>query len=324
MNPPPEPTPEQAQVLEIHKEDNIRVPDYIARRWRQPPRAGNLDMNSLVTWAVSTSLRSTVVLFAIGSHSVFTRNTYSRNEHNPWLIFQHPVENRALAQRLAQHITEKWQEMQVPNGQRDRVDQIAKHVVYEYDRQTKSFILRPLRCSVKANVSVHIRDIKIWSHPPRDKPLLRVLQNMHGRCFEQTEANLRSAARKIRGICENPNIPTEKRDEKLQRQKCFVRRKFKEYYHKYFCGLDSSDIPESYLFPTLQLSLDSLEQQGGQPDRYGNTTAGVYGANDGAVHHKFSASGIPRFLPSEKEVFDNWLKFPCGLTYAELFQGECF
>lgn len=315
MNPQPQPTQEQATVLRTHKADKDRVPDFIHSQWPPPPPAEKLDMNSFVTWAVSTTRRSTVVLFAIGSHSVFTRNTYSRNEHNPWLIFQRPVENRALAQ----HIAEKWQEMQVPNDQRDRVDQIAKHVVYEYDRETNSFILRPLRCSVKANVSVHIKDIKIWSHPPRDKPLLRVLPNKP--CFKQTEANLRRAARRIRRICENPKIPEEKRDEKLHSQKCIVRQKFKEYYHKYFCGWDYHNIPGSYLFPTLQLS---LEQQGGQPDRYGNATAGVYGANDGEVHHKFSASGIPRFLPSEKEVFDNWLKFPCGLTYAELFQGECF
>lgn len=322
MNPPPERTPEQAQVWEIHNQDNIRVPNYITRRWGQPPPAGNLDINSLVTCAVSTSLRSTVILFAIGSHSAVTRNTFSRNGHNPWLIFQHPVENRALAQRLGQHITDKWQEMQVPNGQRDRVDQIAKHVVYEYDRETESFILRPLRCSVNANVSVYIKDIEIWSHPPRDKPLLRVLQNKP--CFKQTEANLRGAARRIRRICENPKIPTGKRDEKLQSQKCIVRQKFKEYYHKFFWGWDRRKIPDSYLFPTLQLS---LQQQGDQPAvRYGNTMAGVYGKNDDAVHHKFSASGIPRFLPSEEEVFDDWSKFPsdCGLTYAELFQGECF
>ena len=308
----------RGSVRTMHKEDMKRVPDFIHSQWPQPPPAGKVDMNSFVTWAVSTTLRSTVVLFAIGPHSVFTLNTYSRNKHNPWLISQDAQENRALAQ----HIAEKWQEMQGPNDQRDRVDQIAKHVSYEYDRGTKRFNFMPLEFDGMANVRVRIKDINIWSHPPRDDPLRRVL--LKKPYFKQEKGNLKHDAAKIKRICENRNIPTDRIDERLQSQKSIVRRKFKEYYHKYFCdfcGLDSSAIPVSYQFPTLQLSQG---QRGDQPDRYGNAMAGVYGANDDEAHHKFSASGIPRLLPSEEEVFDNWLEFPCGLTYAELFQGEFF
>lgn len=306
-------TVEQRTVCDKYHEDIRRADDFIQSRWpRQPPSAEKLDMNSFVAWAVSTTLNSTVLLFANGLDSVFTHSTYSRNPSNPWLIYQSAEENEALAK----HIAETWQGMQVPNGQRGRVDQIAKHVIYEYE---DSFTLIPLECDADANVRVRIKDINIWSHPPRDEPLRRKLEeDSH---FKQTEGNLKAAAKQIKKIRENDAIQkNDQTDVRLQRQKSVVRKRFREYYHKYFCGLDSRDIPHSYQFPTLQLA---LEQEGAPPDRYGNAMAGVYGANHDAVHHKFTASGIPRALPSEEEVFDNWLKFPCGLTYAELFQDEC-
>ena len=306
-------TEEQRTVFDKHHKDIGRANDFIRSRWpRQPPSAEKLDMKSFVAWAVSTTQNSTVLLFAIGLDSVFTHNTYSRNPRNPWLIYQFAEENEALAK----HIAETWQGMQVPNGQRGRVDQIAKHVIYEYE---DSFTLIPLECDADANVRVRIKDINIWSHPPRDEPLRRKLEEDSR--FKQTEGNLRAAAKQIKKIRDVIQIKEDQRDVRLQRQKSVVRQRFREYYRKYFCGLARRSIPHSYQFPTLQLA---LEQEGAPPDRYGNTMAGVYEANHDAVHHKFSASGIPRVLPSEEEVFDNWLKFPCGLTYAELFQGECF
>ena len=306
-------TEEQRKVFHKHHEDIRRVDDFIQSQWpRQPPSAEKLDMKSFVAWAVSTTQNSTVLLFANGLHSVFTHTTYSKNPCNPWLISQFAVENEALAK----HIAETWQGMQVPNGQRGRVDQIAKHVIYEYEN---SFTLVPLECDGDANVRVHVKDINIWSHPPRDDPLRRKLEE--DRRFNQTAGNLNAAAKQIKKIRDNAAIPEDLRDVRLQRQKSVVRQRFREYYRTYFCGLARHNIPRSYQFPTLQLA---VKREGAQPDRYGDAMAGVYEANHDAVHHKFSASGIPRILPSEKEVFDNWLEFPCGLTYAELFQGECF
>ena len=298
-------------VFDMHHKDIGRVNDFIRSEWpQQPHSAEKLDMNSFVAWAVSTTQNSTVLLMSIGLDSVFTYNTYSSNPHNPWLISQDAEHNKDLKQ----HIVETWQGMEVPNDLRDRVDQIAKHVFYEYERETGQFILKPLEWDGNANVRVHIRDINIWSHPPRDDPLRRVLEQTPG--FEQKEGNLLNAARGIQKISENPNIPSHKKNESLQRQKDKVRQKFIDYY-KYFSDLEcSGHIPESYKSSTLQLAAG--------PDRYGNASSGVYGANDDEVHHKFPDSNKlqVRGIPSKKEVFDRLLKDSCGLSYDEFFHGQ--
>lgn len=308
------PTQEQGMteiVLGLHQKDKRRVNDFIRSEWpQQPHSAEKLDMNSFVAWAVSTTQNSTVLLMSIGLHSVFTYNTYSGNPLNPWLISQGAEHNKDLKQ----HIVETWQGMEVPNDLRDRVGQIAKHVVYEYERETEKFILTPLEWDGNANVRVHIRDINIWSHPPRDDPLRCVLQQTPG--FKQEEGNLLNAARGIQKISENPNIPSHKKNESLQSQKDKVRQKFIDYY-KYFSDLEcSGHIPESYISPTLQLAAG--------PDRYGNASSGVYGANDDEVHHKFPDSNKlqVRCIPSKEEVFDRLLKDSCGLSYVELFHGQ--
>lgn len=298
-------------VFDMHHKDIGRVNDFIRSEWpQQPHSAEKLDMNSFVAWAVSTTQNSTVLLMSIGLDSVFTYNTYSRNPLNPWLISQGAEYNKDLKQ----HIVETWQGMEVPNDLRDRVDQIAKHVFYEYERETGKFILKPLEWDGNANVRVYIRDINIWSHPPRDDPLRRVLEQTPD--FEQKEGNLLNAARGIQKISENPNIPSHKKNESLQRQKDKVRQKFIDYY-KYFSDLEcSGHIPESYKSSTLQLAAG--------PDRYGNASSGVYGANDDEVHHKFPDSNKlqVRGIPSMKEVFDRLLKDSCGLSYDEFFHGQ--
>ena len=308
------PTQEQGMtgtVFDMHHKDIGRVNDFIRSEWpQQPHSAEKLDMNSFVAWAVSTTQNSTVLLMSIGLDSVFTYNTYSRNPLNPWLISQGAEHNKDLKQ----HIVETWQGMEVPNDLRDRVDQIAKHVFYEYERETGKFILKPLEWDGNANVRVYIRDINIWSHPPRDDPLRRVLEQTPD--FEQKEGNLLNAARGIQKISENPNIPSHKKNESLQRQKDKVRQKFIDYY-KYFSDLEcSGHIPESYKSSTLQLAAG--------PDRYGNASSGVYGANDDEVHHKFPDSNKlqVRGIPSMKEVFDRLLKDSCGLSYDEFFHGQ--
>ena len=308
----------QKWVLKEHGYDCRRATDFITESW--PTEASNapMHMGSFVAYTVSTTLRSSVLLLSVGLDSVFTRNTYSRNEQNPWLLFAHAEENRALAE----HITKKWQEMQVPNGQRGRVDQIAKHVVYTYNRETRQFVYVPLECDGNANVRVRIEDLNIWSHPPRDEPLIRAREGLPD--FNRQRGDLLAAARsmiqlKIK-MSQNPKIPVASLEKKKGKfKKCFTD------YHKNYLNLkDRNLIPMSYQFPTLQIELAS-QQQGVQGDRYGGTFAGVYEANDGEAHHKFPVDGNlqARSLPSEETVFNELMQREgLELDYAEIFTDQ--
>ena len=305
----------QDTVLTRHDGDQESSRVFINEEWPVEAYNNPIDMNSMVAWAVSTTLRSTVLFLSVGQGTSFTRNSHSRNERNPWHIYQHGEENRALAE----HITQQWQQMKVPNGQRKRVDQIAKHIVYEYENG--KFIRRPFECDEDGNVRVRIKDLTIWSHPPRDEPLIRVLEE-NFKTFKQKKGNLCDAAKSVDKIVNNTNIPEDKRAKSLQGQRANVRRIFNEYYQFYREVEAKNLIPTSYQFPTLQLEI-AAQVQGAPRDRYGGTFSGVYNAKDGEVHHKFAADieVQPRSLPSKETVFNDLLQ-DFGLNYAELFQGH--
>ena len=269
----------------------------------------------MVVWAVSTTLRSSILLLSVGIDSVFTGNTYSRNPRNPWLIVSHCVENRLLAD----YITQRWQEMQVPENQKERVNQIAKHIVYEWEDE--KFVLRPLQCDASGNVRVRIRDITIWSHPPRDKSLYRALEKKFPE-FNRKKGDLKRDARSIIKMANNDNIPQENKAENLQQKKKKLGENFTNYYEFFEFLKKKGDLPPSYQFPTLQLELQANETDA-QPDRYGGASSGVYQANDPEAHHIFANFGYQaRGLPSQEAVFNDLFK-DLGLSYAEIVEGQC-
>ena len=302
-------------VRNVHMDDCDRARAFITQIWPTQTPNAPVNIGSMVCCAVSTTLRSSVLLLSVGLDSVFTRNTYSHNEQNPWLIFVEVKENRALAK----HITQKWQQMPVPNAQRVRVDQIAKHVVYWYNRTRKRFVYVPLVCDEDANVRVRIADLNIWSHPPRDEPLQRALEGLPD--FKRQRGDLLAAAKSMINISEDTDIPAPQKVASLEKQKGKIKKCFTDYYKNY---LDLDPIPTSYKFPTLQIGLAS--QQGGvQGARYGGTFAGVYEANDGVAHHKFPVDGNlqARSLPSEETVFNELMqKKGLELNYAEIFTDQ--
>lgn len=276
--------------------------DFIKEEWPTARTNEPVNMGSFVTLAVSTSLRSSVLLLSVGLNSMFTRNTFSKNVLHPWLLYQDTEQNEALAR----HITKKWQEMVVPNGQRQRVNTIAKHIVYDFTDDTKLPEMRPLKCDDNANVRVHVEDLQIWSHPRRDEPLTRVLEGTRG--FTQARGYFRETyPQSIKDIIENDKIKN--KEERLTTVKNKCKEKFDKFYSDYYCKLEAEKrIPTSYEFPTLQLA---LETGVGQPSqRYGDTFSGCYSAKDNEVHQKFPVDDkLPkRPLPTKEEVFEELMK----------------
>lgn len=125
-------TPQRERVHKRHHSvDWKTVFDFIKKEWPTRPTNRPVDIGSMVTISISTSSRSSVLLLSVGPH-VFAHSTFSNNELHPWLISQYVEENEALAR----HITEEWQKMAVPNGKRQWVDTIAKHIVYDFTNVT--------------------------------------------------------------------------------------------------------------------------------------------------------------------------------------------
>ena len=297
------PTREQIWVRNRHIEDLKRMDAFIERGWPTDTTSEPVDMGSMVTLAMSTSSRSSVLLLAVGVDSKFTHNTLSLSKDNrlihPWLIEQDAKENRALAT----YITEEWKKMVVPNGQRQQVDTIAKYIVYNFSDDKKLPEMVPLECDKKANVRVLIEDLEIWSHPRRDEPLKRVLEKTKG--FTQDRGYfVKIYPNSIRNIIQNKRIKDKEKRLITAKEKCGE--KFDIFYSKYYCELKA--IPTSYEFPTIQLE---LKTGGGQPSkRYGGTFSGWFSAKANKVHQKFPVDEkLPKWpLPTKENVFDELMK----------------
>lgn len=295
------PTQEQEWVYKRHNQDMKRMYAFIKEEWPTARTDEPVNMGSFVVAAMSTSLRSSVLLLSVGLKSMFTRNTYSHNGSHPWLIYQDGVQNEALGR----YITEEWEKMVVPNGQRQRVNTIAKHIVYDFTDDKNPPEMKPLECDEGATVRVSVNDFKIWSHPRRNEPLDRVLKDTDG--FKQDRGYFVTAyPRKIKKIRQNDQI--EDKEQSIISETEKFKKKFDKFYIDYYCELEEHRIPTSYRFPTLQLELKTDVGQDSQ--RYGNTSSGCYSRNDNEVHHEFSVDEkLPEEpLPTKEMVLDELLE----------------
>lgn len=303
---------EQKWVKDRHYEvDWKRVSDFIKENWPTGQTSGKIDNDSIVTSSISTSSDSSVLVLSVGLHK-FAYSTCSMNELRPWLISQVFEVNGPLAR----HITETWQEMAVPNGQRERVDTIAKHIVYDLTDATMPPQMKALTCDNNGNVRVHIKQLQIWSHPRRDAPLDTVLEEKFSHKFKRERSYLKKYPENIDKIKDNAGIKQEVKEERLIEEKKKFEEQFSKFYDYYRQLENDKCIPTSYRFPTLQLALQTGDDE--PDDRYGNTFTGVYSTHDNEVHLEFAANNNPtaRPLPTKEEVFNQLL----GLVYGDFFQ----
>ena len=165
----------------------------------------------MICWSVSTTELSTVLLISKGLKTAFTRNTYSADEQKPWLIYLTAPENELLSR----HISDVWRRKAIsPNGDPDLVDQIAEHVVYKYDRENNEWLLLPIEANENNVIRFQTNDFEMWSHPPRDAPLTRVLEDMkdpEGKNFNQVKGNMGQFFKKLISIRGDIKIPDAKR-----------------------------------------------------------------------------------------------------------------
>lgn len=300
-------TKEQGEVNRRHSQDIDNVRTFIQQNFPQELRYEPVDNSSSVAYAISTTLCSSVLVFSVGVQSVFTRNTYSENPLNPWLVHEDFKENRVLAN----FITEKWTAMHVPNGQRERVDTIAKHIVYEL--KNGQFVERELTCDDNGNVRVQVSDLEIWSHPRRKEPLVAVLEEKFGEDFKRQRSRVKGLPTAIDKISNNGKIPDEVKKQRLREKRKTLKEEFEKFYEYYRQLENENCIPTSYQYATLQLAVLCN-------DRYGDTFAGVYPPTDNKVHMKFPAdSAVQPFpLPTEEEVFNELMEGTSGLQYKDL------
>ena len=285
-------------VFKNHNLDKDSAESFIRQKWPVPAVNDNpVDMNSFITYAVSTTSGSSLLLIAKGSQSMFTRNSYSKDPENPWLIFQGAEEN----QGLAQHVQEEWDNMAIhQNGNRAEVDKIAAHVLYQ--KQNGNWVFVPPSQSGSSNVvRFEVDDVEIWSHPPRDETLMTVLEEMEG--FKRAVGDLKQSAKALNNIRTNTKIPQDRKPQAVQSKLDETAEKFSRIYNEYY---KSVRIPDSYKWPTLQLGMMSACGTEGQ--RYGGTFAGVYGSYANEVHMPFYAPGVePRELPTQETIFYSFL-----------------
>lgn len=273
--------------------DKQSAASFIAKKWPvdKRPRSAQIDMNSYITYAVSTTLESSLLLIAKGSETMFTRNTCSVDPGNPWLIFQHAQENQALAR----HVQEKWEKLTIhPNGNREEVDKIAAHVLYQ--RKGSNWVLVPLPSADDKNViRYEAGNTLIWSHPPRDKALTKVLRKVEN--FSQVEEDLKLFCEEWTDMKNDEGIPEDEKEGALAQQRDKIKEKFLEMYGFY---TNLKPLPNSYLWPTLQLGIRNAD---GSLQRH----RGTYTTFTNEVHHKFCASGVKkRPLPEMETVYDNF------------------
>ena len=318
-------TPEQNQTEQETERERVRkrhtgadwdrVTDFIEREWPTGEPSGPLNNDIIVTSTFSTSSDSSVLMLSLGSHDL-AYNSFSNNELSPWLITQHRAEEN---EALARHITETWQGMAVPNGQRQRVDTIAKHIVYDLTDDTMLPQMRALTCGDNGNVRVRINQLQIWSHPRRDAPLDTVLEEKFGVNFKRERSDLEKYPKTIGKITGNDNIRQDVKEKRLFEEKEKFKEKFSKFYDYYRQLEHGNCIPTSYQFPTLQLALQTGDDE--PDDRYGNTFTGVYSTHDNEVHLKFAVNNdvMAQPLPTKEEVFIQLLG-QTGLVYGNFFQ----
>ena len=313
----PQPTEAQKVCLLRHNKDQASARSFIDEHWREQPVQSS-GKNSRVSYTVSTTLKSSVLLLAVdGPNSSITRNTYSEGKDNPWLIYGDMVVNL----NLANDVREKWANMQVPEGKREEVDQIIPHVVYSF-RDERCWCWRwcwrwwelvPLTCDDSATVKVVAGNLKIYSHPARDGALESALKNQDK--FGQVEGHVKKEVKQWHKISQNGQIPESIKEERLKEQVKKVGERFMAFYDVFYLKFyaDARNIPESYKGPTLQLKLLS-DEEGNQEQRYGGGSSGVHGSTDNEVHHPFAAAHVqPRPLP----------QVPEAKTVYEELQAEC-
>lgn len=283
------PSPLQKTVLERHMQDQDSADSFIQQQWPVPKvRVSKVDMDSIITYAVSTTSGSSLLLIAKGSRSMFTRNSYSEDSKNPWLISQNVNEN----QGLAQHVQKEWDKMAVhPNGSRAEVDKIAAHVLYQ--KENSEWVFVPFSESGSSNVvRFRVGDVEIWSHPPRDEALMAALKEKEE--FNRAVGDLKQSAEALKTIKGNTKIPPDKKSQAVQRKLDDIVQKFSVIYEHY----TKVKIPESFQWPTLQL--------GQKNQRYGGTYAGVYKSYANEVHMRFCAPGVEirkYELPTKQTIF---------------------
>lgn len=330
---------ERQIVWEQLGNDERSANEFIDTTWPTPEPEDREDErmsnSSFITYAVSTTLNSSVLLIARGLDTLFTRNTFSEDPSNPWLVFQDVKDN----QELAQHIQNCWEEMNIQApGDRTEVDKIAPHILYRRDRREETsgccYHLKTIFCQRERNewmlvplandcvaadntVRFRVEDIEIWTHPPRDEALMRTLTNVEG--FNRVQGDLRSFVVGWTRIRNNPNIPADKKPGALEEQRVKIKNKFVELY-QFYETLDPEAVPVSYQYPTIQLG--QRKRNSAELQRYGRTFAGVYGTFDNETHMKYPAPNAtePRQLPSEADVYNKLVGLYSGLSFEDMIR----
>ena len=251
----PQPTEAQEECRLRHFENQASAKSFIDENW-PVQSSGKVKSDSMVSYTVSTTLKLSVLLVAVGSNSAITINTFAKDRDNPWLISG----NTVLNPNLANDVREKWANMQVPEGKRLEVNQITPHVVYSIRERCwywcwrwRCLELVPLTCDDSATVKVVVGNLKIYSHPARDGALESALKNQEG--FGQAEGNVKKEVKQWHKISQNGQIPESIKEERLKDQVKKVGERFMAFYDVFYLKFyaDARNIPESYKGPTLQL-----------------------------------------------------------------------
>ena len=199
------PTPQQKNVFDRHSDDKDWLNAFINYRWpRQQNDAPVVDAD-MCCLSVSTTLESTVCLLSIGPDSKFTYNSYSKDAENPWLIFSFAQENPDLASFIRQEWGEMFHREGLPNDGQNPINDIAPHVLFDATDVLVPPQLINLTCDGN-NVRANVRDIEVWSHPPRDEPLSAVVEE---RRYSQHLGQVRASARQWRDMHTSTRFPNE-------------------------------------------------------------------------------------------------------------------
>ena len=311
-------TPRERVHQQHFGQDIEMARSFISTRWPTSQyKSKPVDMASIICWTVSTTELSTVLLISKGLETAFTRNTYSADEQKPWLISLDQAENELLSR----HISDVWRKKTINrSGDPDLVDQIAEHVVYKYDREKNEWLLLPIEADENNVINFQTNDFVMWSHPPRDAPLTRVLKDMkdpEGQNFNQVKGDMGEFFNDLISIRRNIKIPDAKRSIREADQLKKIGVKFSKLY-KFYETMQT--VPNSYMWPTLQLGVENGERK---LQRYGETFAGVYEKCENEVHHIFPALNVEaRALPSKEEVFQALLPEGLNLTLHDIEMAD--
>ena len=279
------PTPQQQQVLDRHNDDKDRLNAFINDRWPgQQNDAPVVDADTCCL-SVSTTLESTVFLLSIGPDSKFTYNSYSKDDENPWLISIFFPKNPDLASFIRQEWGEMFHREGLPNDGQNPINDIAPHVLFDATDALVLPQLINLTCDGN-NVRANVRDIEVWSHPPRDEPLMAVINKNH-EC-KQMLGHVKSSASQWINTPNDPNIPPGLIQQRQEERRIQTKRSFEKLYERHASILGPNNLPTSFQWPTIQL----LESAGQNEQRYGGTAAGVYDGRDDESHNKFSNIGV--------------------------------